>query len=100
MTPLQLIKLPKLIYSHKPTHIIYVTRVNMTEHRSPSEHLISSNDNFEWAKPVVMELLVIRMSRSFAAKPADHWVSKHRLNRDPSGYHSSSGCVVKSVHLS
>ncbi len=51
-------RLPKLIGSHKPTRVsIYIT-----EYRSPSEHLISSHDGFEWAKPVAMELLVARMS--------------------------------------
>ncbi len=33
---------------HKSTHVIYVTRVNIyvSEHCSPSEHLVSSNDEF------------------------------------------------------
>ncbi len=34
----------------------------ITDHRSPSEHSISLNDDFEWAKPVATELLVIRMN--------------------------------------
>ncbi len=33
---------------------------------SPSKNLFSSNDEFEWTAPVAMELLFIRMSRSFA----------------------------------
>ncbi len=32
--------------------------------------------SFEWAKPVATELLVIRMSKPFAAKPAANWVMK------------------------
>ncbi len=32
--------------------------------------------SIEWAKPVATELLVIRMSRPFAAKPAANWVMK------------------------
>ncbi len=45
-----------------------------TEHRSPSENLIKSNDEYLWAKPVGKGLLVIRLSRPFAAKPAANWV--------------------------
>ncbi len=33
--------------------------------------------SFEWAKPVATELLVIRMSRPFAAKPAANWVMEN-----------------------
>ncbi len=32
--------------------------------------------SIEWAKPVATELLVIRMSQPFAAKPAAIWVMK------------------------
>ncbi len=32
--------------------------------------------SIEWAKPVATELLVIRMSRPFAAKSAANWVIK------------------------
>ncbi len=42
------------IGSHKPTHVIYASRVKFytSGHRSPSEHLISSNDEFCMANPV------------------------------------------------
>ncbi len=38
----------KRIGSHKPTHVVYSTRANLytSEHRSPSEHLIKSNDEY------------------------------------------------------
>ncbi len=45
----------------------------MLEHRSV-QHLISLN---KLAKPVAMELLVIRMSRPFAAKPAANRMLLH-----------------------
>ncbi len=48
----------------------------MTEHRSPSENLIKSNDEYSWAKPVDTGLLVIRLSRPFAAKSAANWIMK------------------------
>ncbi len=54
-----------------PTYPIYTT-----EHRSPSENLIKSNVEYKWAKPVAAGLLVLRLRRSFAAKPAVNWVMK------------------------
>ncbi len=51
-------------------------QINASEHRSPSENLIDSMMSIEWAKPVATELLVIGMSRPFAAKPADDWIMK------------------------
>ncbi len=38
--------------------------------------LIKSNDEYLWAKPVATGLLVIRLSRPFAAKSAANWVMK------------------------
>ncbi len=51
----------------------------MTEYRSPSENLIKSNDEYKWAKPVATGLLVIRLSRPFAAKSAANWVMKREV---------------------
>ncbi len=51
----------------------------MTEYRSPSENLIKSNDEYLWANIVATGLLVIRLSRSFAAKPAANWVMKRKV---------------------
>ncbi len=49
--------------------------MHTTEHRSPSENLIKSNDEYYWAKPVATGLLIIRLSRPFAAKSAANWDS-------------------------
>ncbi len=38
--------------------------------------MITSNDEYKWAKPVAMGLLVIRLSRPFAGKSAAIWVTK------------------------
>ncbi len=38
--------------------------------------MIKSNDEYEWAKPVVTEIPVIRLRRPFAAEPAANWVMK------------------------
>ncbi len=47
--------------------------------------------NFEWAKPVATELLVIRMSRPFAAKPV--------LGHDEEGFYMTRcfGLIVASA---
>ncbi len=52
-----------------------------TEHRPPSENLIKSNDEYKWAKFVATGLLVIRLSRPYAAKPADSTAKSQCLGK-------------------
>ncbi len=50
--------------------------------------------SIEWAKPVVTELLVLRMSRPFAAKPAANRVRKSVFTRCLLGVDTCYGLIL------
>ncbi len=66
--------LSKLIGSHNPTHVI--RQVYTSEHRSPSEHLISLNDKFWAGQTGGHGTTCPKNEYAFRSKPAANWVMR------------------------